>query len=81
MTVKFVISGERFKHLEKYVDGIEVLKTDDDGYKYISFEIKGDADVLRIFHAGTDAGLELGLYGPKGKPVEEAKRLVEIEEK
>jgi hypothetical protein len=81
MTVKLVMADSRIQHLEKHLgEGrIKILEAQEGGYSYIEFEIIGNCDVLSVFHAGTDAGLELGLYGTKGKPVEEAKDLVELE--
>ena len=81
MTVKLVLNDRAVKALIASFgsERITILGPDGEEYSYISFEVKNDMDVLRVFHAGTDSGLELGLYGPKGRPVEEAKDLLELE--
>jgi len=81
MTVKLVLNNRGVKALIASFgpERITILEPEEDGYSYISFEVNHAMDVLSVFHAGTDSGLELGLYGTKGKPVEEAKDLVELE--
>jgi hypothetical protein len=81
MTVKLVLNDRGVKALIASFgpEKITILGSEGDGYSYVSFEVKNGMDVLKVFHAGTDSGLELGLYGTKGKPVEEAKDLVELE--
>jgi hypothetical protein len=81
MTVKLVLNDRGVKALVTAFgsENITILGSEGDGYSYVSFEVKNDMDVLSVFHAGCDSGLELGLYGTKGKPVEEAKDSVELE--
>jgi len=83
MTVKLVLNNRAVRALIASFgpERVTVLEPDGDSFSYITFEVNSDMDVLRVFHAGTDSGLELGLYGTKGKPVEEAKELLEAEEK
>lgn len=70
MEIKLVLADNRVKHLSKSLgEGrVEVLENQGDGYSYVRFYVTNNSDVLSVFHAGTDAGLELGLYGPNGKP-------------
>ena len=73
MVVKLVLGNDRVNHLIKHLgEGrVKILELQENGYSYVQFDVKSNSDVLSIFHAGTDAGLELGLYGPSGKPKSE----------
>lgn len=70
MVVKLVMGNSRVNHLINHLgEGrVKILEAQENGYSYVEFEVRGNSDVLSIFHAGTDAGLELGLYGPGGNP-------------
>ena len=72
MQVKLVLNPRTFKHLLKNLgeERVTLINIDKDGYPYVSFEINSSMDALSLIHAGTDAGVELGLYGPDGKPEE-----------
>ena len=69
MEIKLVLNPRLVKSLIKHLgaDKLTILETDNEGYQYVSFEVNHSADVLKLLHAGTDSGLELGLYGSKGK--------------
>ena len=78
MTVKLVLNPRLVKHLQQQLgdDRVTILEVDADGFKYVSFEIRHDMDVLSLLHAGNDSGLELGIYGPNGKPTEKVSATV-----
>jgi len=83
MIIKLVLADRNVKHLIEQLgeDKVTILERGEevDGYSYVQFEVTGYSDVLHVFHAGTNSGLELGLYGPKGKPAEKEIDLVELE--
>lgn len=66
MTVKLVLSERRVECLKKHLgeDRVTLLPYGgNEGYLYVSFEVRNDFDVLNVLHAGADSGLALGLYG------------------
>ena len=73
MTVKLVLNNRTVRCIQDNL-GAERVTILEDNYggdstsKYIKFELESWVDALHIIHAGQDAGLELGLYGEKGKP-------------
>jgi hypothetical protein len=74
MQVKLVLNSRAVRTLIDHFgsENVTILVPEDaQGFSKVSFEIKNDMDVLKVFHAGTDSGLELGLYGLKGKPQED----------
>lgn len=73
MQVKLVLNARSVRALTNHFgsENITVIEPEDaQGYSRLSFEVKNDMDVLKVLHAGTDSGLELGLYGLNGKPQE-----------
>ena len=69
MQVKLVLGEDKVVALKEEFgdDRIEILGQEEEGYYYISFEVRHDYDVMRVLHAGTKAGLDLGLHGPSGR--------------
>ena len=78
MEIKLVLNKRSLKHLINHLgeDRVTIINVENDGYTHISFEVNDYRDVLAVLHAGTDSGLELGLYGVNGKP--EEKKVEEI---
>ena len=74
MQVKLVLNNRTVRCLQDNlgVDRVTIIEDDGPDSKYIEFEINGFVDALRLIHAGQDAGIELALYGSKGKKREEA---------
>lgn len=70
MDVRLVLSESKVRHLQSNLgeDRVTIIKTDGEGYSVVHFEVNSDWDVLKVIHAGNDAGLEFGMYGPEGKP-------------
>jgi len=70
MDVRLVLSESKVNHLQSNLgeDRVTILSTDSEGYSVVTFEVNDSWDVLKVLHAGNDAGLELGMYGSKGKP-------------
>lgn len=70
MTVKLVLNNRTVRCLQDNLgeDRVTILGPDGDRYSEVMFEITHSIDVLHVIHAGQDSGLELGLYGAKGKP-------------
>jgi len=61
MKYKFAVTNERVKFLIKELEGnIEVIEVEDN-YTRVEITIDEAMDVLRVFHAGVNAGLDIGL--------------------
>lgn len=70
MTCKLFLAEAKVEALKAEFgdDNIVTLnEANDQGYMYVQFEVKDDYDVLKVMHAGTTAGLHMGLYGSGGK--------------
>lgn len=69
MKCNLVLSASKVSALKgEFGDSqIKVLEACPDGYFCVEFEVDSDYDVLKVLHAGTRAGLDLGLYGPNSK--------------
>jgi hypothetical protein len=79
ITCNLTISTDRVSFLVEYFKD-EITVTDQgDGYSRVELKVKDQMDVLYVFHAGVNAGVSFGLWGPKGKPEEKATDLVGIE--
>jgi hypothetical protein len=70
MDCRLVLSESKVRHLQAHLgeDRVTIVSTDGDGYSVVHFEVRSDWDVLQVLHAGNDAGLEFGMYGPEGRP-------------
>ena len=74
MQVKLVLNNRTVRCLQDSLgeDRVTIIENEGPDSKYIEFEINGYVDALRLIHAGQDAGIELALYGTKGRKREEA---------
>lgn len=82
MQVKLVLNNRTVKCLqdnlgEGRVTILDAVQYKDSGSSCIQFDVKNYMDVLHLIHAGQDAGVELALYGEKGKQAKEAKEVVD----
>ena len=71
MQVSLVLNPRTTKCLKANLGADRVTAVErEDGYMSVNFEITTWMDVLHVLHAGQDSGLELGLYGTEGKPLQ-----------
>ena len=71
MNVRLVLALDKIEALKGEFgnDRIVIIgDADNEGYCRVEFEVRHNYDVLSVLHAGVKAGLDLGLYGPEGKP-------------
>ena len=71
MQVSLVLNPRTTKCLQAQLGAERVTAVErEDGYLKVEFELRNYMDVLHCIHAGQDSGLELGLYGTEGKPLQ-----------
>ena len=71
MQVSLVLNPRTTRCLQANLGAENVTAVErEDGYMSVEFEIRNYMDVLYVLHAGQDSGLELGLYGTEGKPLQ-----------
>lgn len=72
MKVELVLNNRTVRALQDQLgaDRVTIVEQWDADSKCVRFELKSNADVLFLIHAGQDSGVQLCLYGVEGRPVE-----------